>query len=109
MYKSLRNTACAVASFLRRVMVGSGPALNLSISRLASATAGFTSRTGGGVGGYAQAALKQDLADAMATCEELDQTVTDLTDDLYAKVLQYFCYFTSLLLHGGKSLDGMSI
>lgn len=33
-----------------------------------------------------QAALKQDLADAMATCEELDQTVTDLTDDLQAKV-----------------------
>ncbi|CAB1109002.1 unnamed protein product [Ectocarpus sp. CCAP 1310/34] len=32
-----------------------------------------------------QAALKQDLADAMATCEELDQTVTDLTDDLHAK------------------------
>lgn len=31
-------------------------------------------------------ALQQDLADAMATCEELDQTVTDLTDDLHAKV-----------------------
>ncbi|CAN0161295.1 unnamed protein product, partial [Ectocarpus sp. 12 AP-2014] len=34
---------------------------------------------------FGQAALKQDLADAMATCEELDQTVTDLTDDLHAK------------------------
>lgn len=33
-----------------------------------------------------QAALKEDLADAMATCEELDQTVTDLTNELHAKV-----------------------
>eukprot|EP00752_Nemacystus_decipiens_P005084 g4614.t1 len=32
-----------------------------------------------------QVTLKQDLADAMATCEELDQTVSDLTDDLHAK------------------------
>ncbi|CAM9521574.1 unnamed protein product, partial [Laminaria digitata] len=32
-----------------------------------------------------QVALKDDLADAMATCEELDQTVTDLTNELHAK------------------------
>lgn len=75
-----------------------GPAVDLWVSGLTRVTI-FASRVDYGCGGdgdgdgcvaAVQAALKQDLADAMATCEELDQTVTDLTDDLYAKVVGRF-------------------
>lgn len=45
-----------------------------------------------------QVALKQDLADAIATCEELDQTVTDLTEALNAKVKNTRCLTLSEVL-----------
>ena len=35
--------------------------------------------------------LKEELSEAMATCEELDQTVTDLTDELHTKVPPVMC------------------